>query len=98
MNPLALRKQLLIAESELNRARLVHDWQMMATEARALTKQARTISSLASVAASLAAGLVSFRRKKPATAIENPSWWQTILKGAQVVGSVWSQFRSQDRH
>ena len=30
MNPLASRKQLLIAESELNRAQLVQDWQAVA--------------------------------------------------------------------
>ena len=64
MNPLESRKQLLIAESELNRAQLVQEWQTMADEVHSLANQARTISSLASAAASLVAGLASFRRKK----------------------------------
>jgi HPt (histidine-containing phosphotransfer) domain-containing protein len=51
MNPLESRKQLLIAESELNRAQLVQEWQTMADEVHALADQARTISSIASAVA-----------------------------------------------
>jgi hypothetical protein len=97
MSPLDSRKQLLIAESELNRAQLVQEWQTMADEVHSLTSQARSISSIASAVASLVAGLASFRRKKSAPAAEKPSWWQTILKGAGLVGSFWSEFRSQGR-
>jgi hypothetical protein len=97
MNPLESRKQLLIAESELNRAQLVQEWQAMADEVHSLANQARTISSFVSAAASLVAGLASFRRKKSAPGAEKPSWWQTLLKGAQLVGSLWSEFRSQGR-
>jgi HPt (histidine-containing phosphotransfer) domain-containing protein len=94
MSPLVSWKQLLIAESELNRAQLVQDWQTMADEVHSLANQARTISSFASAAASLVAGVASFRRKKSAPA-EKPSWWRTILKGAQLAGSFWSEFRSK---
>ena len=97
MNPLESRKQLLIAESELNRAQLVQEWQTMAAEVHSLTSQARTISSIASAAASLVAGLAFCRRKKSAPDAEKPSWWQTILKGAQLAGSLWSEFRPQGR-
>ena len=62
LNPLESRKQLLIAESELNRAQLVQEWQTMADGVRSVTDRARTISAIASTAASLIAGLVSFRR------------------------------------
>jgi hypothetical protein len=97
MNALESRKKLLIAESELNRAQLVQEWQAMADEVHSLTSQARTLSSLASAAASLVTGLTSCRRKASAPAAEKPSWWQTILKGAGVVSSFWSEFRSQRR-
>jgi hypothetical protein len=97
MNPLQSRKRLLIAESELNRAQLVQEWRTMADTVHSLANQARTISSLASVAASLIAGLASFRRKKSALAAEKSSWLQTILKGAQLAGSLWSEFRSSRR-
>jgi hypothetical protein len=94
MNPLESRKQLLVAESELNRAQLVQEWQTMADEVHSLTRQARTISSIASAAASLVAGLASCRRKASAPAAEKPSWLQTILKGAGLVSTFWSEFRS----
>jgi len=97
MNPLKSRKQLLIAESELNRAQLVQELQTMADEVHALANQARTIGSLASTAASLVAGLVSFRRKKSAPAAEKPSWWRNILKGAQLAASLWSEARLRGR-
>jgi hypothetical protein len=95
MNSLESRKQLLIAESELNRAQLVQEWRVMASEVHSLTSRARSISSMASAVATLAAGLASCRRKPSAPAAEKPSWWQTLLKGAGLVSSCWSEFRSQ---
>ena len=97
MNPLKSRKQLLIAESELNRAQLVQEWQVMKNEVQSLTDQARTISSIASAVASLVAGLASFRRKTPPPAAEKPSWLQTILKGAGLFSAIWSKFRPQSQ-
>ena len=97
MNPLESRKQLLIAESELNRAQLVQEWQAMGDGVRSIADRARTISSIASTAASLIAGLASFRRKKSAPAEQKPSWLQTFLKGAGLISIVWQAFRSQRR-
>jgi hypothetical protein len=97
MNSLKSRKKLLVAESELNRAQLAQDWQMMADDVHALAYQARTISSFASAAASLVAGFASFRRRHAAPVDEKPSWLQTILKGAGMVSTVWQAFRSPDR-
>ena len=97
MNPLESRKQLLIAESELNRAELLRDWQTMADDVHALARKARIIGSWASIAASLVAGLAFFRRKKSAPAAEKPSWLQTILKGAGLISTLWQAFRSKGR-
>jgi hypothetical protein len=97
MNPLESRKQLLIAESELNREQLVQEWQAMADEVHSLANQAKTISSLTSAAASPVAGLVSFRRKKSAPAAGKPSWLQTILRGAGLISTFWLAFRPQSR-
>jgi hypothetical protein len=97
MNPLELRKQLLIAESELNRAQLLQEWQAMADGVRSVTDWARTISTLASIAVSLIAGLASFRRTKSAPADEKPSWWQTLLEVALLAGSFWSEFRPRPK-
>ena len=89
MNPPDSRKQLLIAESELNRAQLAQDWQTMAGEADALVQQAANIRSLASASVMLVSGLVALR---PPVA-KKTSWLQTILKGAQLAGSLWTEFR-----
>jgi hypothetical protein len=96
MNPLASRKQILIAESELNRAHLVQDWQTLADEAHALADEARTIRSMASAAASLVAGLAALRRNKSVPA-EKSAWWQTLLKGGQTISSLWSEFRQRPK-
>jgi hypothetical protein len=97
MNPLETRKQLLIAESELNRAQLVQEWQTMADDAHSLSRKARIIGSWVSIAASLVAGLAFLRRKKSAPAAEKPSRLQTILRGAGLVSTIWRLFRSQGR-
>jgi hypothetical protein len=98
LNPLESRKRLLIAESELNRAQLVQEWRAIAAEVRVVADRARTIRSVASAAVSLIAGLASFRRNRSVPADGKPSWWQTLLKGAQLAGSLWSEFhpRSSD--
>lgn len=97
MNPLESRKQLLIAESELNRAQLTQEWRAMAADVHALASRARTIGSFASAAAALVAGVASFRRLKSGAAAAKPSWPQTILKGAGLVSSIWLAFRAR-RH
>ena len=93
MNSLESRKQLLIAESELNRAHWALEWQAMTDEAHALAEQARTVRSMASATASLVAGLASLRRKKSAP--EKPSWMRTILKSAGLVSEFWQRFRNR---
>jgi hypothetical protein len=97
LNPLTLQKKLLIAESELNRAQLVQEWQTMTDETHALANQARTLRSLASAAAVLINGVASLRCKNSAPASEKPSWLTTILKGAGLVSKFWAAFRSPDR-
>ena len=95
LNPLVSRKQLLIAESELNRAQLVEEWQTMTDGVRSVADRTRTISSIASAAASLIVVLGSFRRGKPVDAEAKPSWLQTILKGAGQISTLWLAFRSR---
>ena len=99
MKPLASRKQLLLAESELNRAQLIQEWQTMSGEVHALARQAKSVGSFAAVITSLVAGLAVLRHQKPAPAAAEPAaWWQTLLKGAGVVGSLWLGLRSRGRN
>ena len=94
MKPLESRKQLLIAESELNRAHLISDWENLAGEVHALTHRAKTVGRLASAAVALVSAVSFLRRHKSAPTAEKTPWWQTILKGAGWLGTFWSQVRS----
>ena len=99
MNPLVSRKKLLIAESELNRAQLVQELETIKDKFRSLASRARTVTSLASAAATLIAGIASLRRKKEsAPAAEKPSWLQTVVKGAGLVSTIWTAFSSKQRN
>ena len=97
MNSLESRKQLLIAESELNRAQLVGDMAALTAGVRALTDRAKSFGSIASAAALLVAGLAALRRAKPMDAQGKPSRLQTILKGAGLISTLWLAFRSRGR-
>ena len=89
------RKQLLVAESELNRKHLIHELQTMADEVHALARQAKTAGSIASGVALLVGGLSFFRRKTTAPGPEKPSRWQAIGKVAGIVANFWAAFRSR---
>jgi len=97
LNALASRKQLLVAESELNRAHLLHELDTLAGEIHSLANQAKTVGSIASAVASLVAGLTSFCPRPPAAAAERQSWWQTITKVARTVSTFWVACRTQPK-
>jgi hypothetical protein len=97
LKALDLRKQMLLAESALNRAQLIQEWETLAGEVHALARQAKTFSAMASAAGLLVAGLSAFRNKGPASPPDKPSWWQSLLKGAGVASSVWFAFRSRSK-
>jgi len=94
LNPLALRKQLLIAESEINRAQLFQEWQALAHEVHDLAHRAKTIGAWASAAALLVAGLTAWRNGSPASGAAKPSWFQKILHGARLASTIWVAFRA----
>ncbi len=94
MNSLKSRKQLLIAESELNRAQLAGDLTALADGVRTLTDRAKSFGSIVSSTMVLVAGLAAFRRGKTMDAEGKPSWLQTILKSAGLVSTLWLAFRS----
>jgi len=97
MNTLATRKQLLLAESELNRAQLAREMADFRAGIRTLTERAKSLTSIFSSAAVLVSALAAFRHSKPAHADAKPSWPQTILKGAGLISTLWLAFRSQER-
>jgi hypothetical protein len=97
MNTLATRKELLLAESELNRAQLAREMADFRAGIRTLTGRAQSFASIVSSVAVLVSALAALRRGKPADAGAKPSWLQTILKGAGLISTLWLAFRSQER-
>jgi hypothetical protein len=94
-SPLEWRKQLLIAESELNRAQLAEEWQTMRHGVRDLAHRAKTIAAWASSAALLVAGVTALRRGPPAPGTAKSSWFQKLLNGARVASTIWLAFRAR---
>jgi hypothetical protein len=96
LSPLELRKQLLIAESELNRAQLAGDLAVLTARVRAVAGRAKSFGTIASSAAVLVTGLAAFQRGKTADAGRKRSWLHTILKAAGVVSTLWLAFHPQN--
>jgi len=97
LNPLESRKRLLLAESELNRAQTLRDWQQLTDEAHRFAHHAGNLASFAAAAAVLVAGVKALVRKKSAPAGEKPSWLRTMFNGASLMATLWPAFRSSTR-
>jgi hypothetical protein len=97
LSPLESRKQMLIAESEINRTQMIQEWRAAVNDVHALAAQARTITSYASAGAVLVATLASLRRSPASSAGVKSSWLQTVVKAAKVAGSLWLAFRARPK-
>ena len=95
MNPLQSRKQLLIAESELNRVQLGREWQKLTDEAGAVADRAKSFNGLATSILSLVAAVGTFTNAAPAPAAAKSSWLQKISSGVKLASTVWLMFRSR---
>jgi len=97
MTPLNSRKQILVAESELNRTQAFEDLIGLSEVVGTFADRARSFGSIVSAAAVLVAGLAALRRGKSVDADAKPSWLRKILKGAGLISTLWLAFRSQVR-
>lgn len=95
MNSLAVQKQLLIDESELNRAELIGDLTSVASGIRGLGEQAKSWKSIASAAAMLLVVVTTVSRRRSLVALLKSSRWQLLIKGAGMVWTVWLALRSR---
>jgi hypothetical protein len=89
-----MRKDLLIAESELNRAQLMDTWEAATEWHRTLSTGAKVAGSVASAVALLASGVRAFRAKR-APRDEGASWLQPLIKGAGMIASLCAAVRSR---
>jgi hypothetical protein len=93
LNPLESRKQLLIAESELNRVRMVADMTAVKSDANALIGRVKSFGFIGSSIAGLVSGLAAFRGEKPENGDGKSHWLRRAIKGAGLVSSLWRAFR-----
>jgi hypothetical protein len=99
LNSLQTRKKLLLAESELNRAELVHELKMVKNEVAHIKKQVRTFGSIASSAALAATAFSLFRKRRAESSNGSgkSSWLSTALAGARLGTSLFLKIKSMLR-
>ena len=97
LSRLELQKQLLVAESEVNRTQLSRECQALKDHVRDLTVKARAAAAWGSGAALLVAGLTASRDSGGGAKANNPSWFQKMLKIAQLANSILQAFRAAVR-
>ena len=95
LSPLESQKQLLIAESELNRAQLSEEWHAITHEVCDIAHRAKTIAAWVSSAALVAAGMAALRRRPPAPGTTKYSWFQRVLNGARVASTICFAFAAR---
>jgi hypothetical protein len=97
LKSLVTRKQLLVIESQVNRAQLKHDWEDFGIEMRTATAPART-------AISAVQGMLSIFRQTPKSQSAAPNgehkssaWLAPLLDSARLGASLWDAFRARKR-
>lgn len=98
--PLESRKQMLLVESELNRAQLLNELADLKDEAEHLKDQIQSISSLASSATRLVdifSAVRSAFTHQPKGGNKKPSWVSTLFNGVRTGASIWGALRSQQK-
>ena len=97
LTPLDSRKQLLLVESELNRAQLLNELRDLNDEIHHLKGQVQAVGSLISSTAKL---VTTFSAIGNAFTHRNvgdngkPSWLATLLNGVGTGASLWGALRS----
>ena len=97
LTPLESRKQLLLVESELNRAQLLNELRDLQCELHQLRAQAQAIASAAASAAKVAStvsaiGSVLTQRREAEKG--KSSWISRLLSGARTGASLWAAWQA----
>lgn len=99
LTPLESRKQLLILESELNRALLVKEMGELKGEIHKVALQARSMGSVINTAADLAGAFATLGHAvAPKNENGRPqSWLSTIINTVRAGASLWQAFRERGK-
>lgn len=94
MNPQQLRKQLLIAESDVLREQLVQDIRIVRQGVTSIKDQAKSVVSYGSIAASLMAAFSAYQLTQKNESVEKPSLITKVISGTRAAVSVWAALRT----
>ena len=97
MNEAEARKQLLLAESAVNRVLLDRDWETMVEGAVGIVGEAKQAGKLLGVGAALIGTLRSFRRARAPKARAGRSWFRTLFGLARWAVPIWMELRKEPR-
>ncbi len=89
----AAYKQLLIAESELNRTLLLAESGAVAAGVQRLAERAKNLGTLASLAAFLTAGHYALRSSRTSPPANKRSWLSTTVNGLRKGAALWFAIR-----
>lgn len=98
VSPLEYRKQLLVAESEINRFRLAEEWQAMTQGVRGLAHRTKTVAVWGAPAAVVMAALAAFWRRKSAPTAPQSTWLQRMVNGVRLASTCWFAYRAARQH
>ncbi len=93
MNRLALQKQLLVAESEINRMEFKKELGALAADLHACTTATNSLSTLVTSAKVLMTGLSSILKSHRAEAGEKTGWWKALRGELALAKVLWTAFR-----
>ena len=97
LTPLESRKQLLLLESELNRALFLEDVRHIKKEIQQLAGQAHLLGSLFSSVSDFAGTCADIGHafsSRDANEKPRPSWISVLVDGAKAGASLWGAWRS----
>ena len=96
MTSLALRKKLLLAESEVNREQFVLECRSLGSEVRGLRGRLNSMCSAVTSAASVGlAGVKAIGEVREVYSKNRGSWLSALLTGVRAGTSLWKSFRSR---
>ena len=98
LTPLETKKQLLLVESELNRAELLNELRDLNQEIHLLMSQVQAAGALVSSAAKLAttfSAIGSAFTHRNTGENKKSSWLSILINGARTGATIWGAIRSQ---
>ncbi len=93
MNALQIRKRLLLAESDVHRARLSREWAELSDGLDRVGERVRSFDAMAASTMALVSNLSGWATARPAPGTPVSSWFKKLVSGARLGCTLWLLFR-----